>query len=80
METKETEETMKNKTGAKFLSKCSMVFAGLWIAILTILKGLGKIELAESEIIGSGVAIVAVWTPTYFSILMDKVKDMKIGG
>ena len=58
--------------GAKVLSKIAMVFAGVWIIILTLLKGFGKIDLSINEIIGSGVAVAAVWTPTYFSIIVDK--------
>ncbi len=61
--------------GAKALSKAAMVFSSLWIAVLTILKGLGKIDLDIATIISSGVAITAVWTPTFVSIVTDKIKD-----
>lgn len=63
------------KIGAKILSKAAMVFSSVWIATLTILKGLGKIDLDIGTIIGSGVAITAVWTPTFVSIVTDKIKD-----
>lgn len=49
-----------------------MIFSSLWIAVLTILKGTGKIELTENEIITSGIVITAVWTPTFLSILAEK--------
>lgn len=61
--------------GAKILSKIAMVFSSLWIAVLTILKGLGKIDLDIATIIGSGVAITAVWTPTFVSIVTDKLSQ-----
>ena len=70
----------KKKFGAKNMSKGSMLFSGVWIAGLTLLKGAGKISLTIQEIIYSGIAIAAVWTPTYFSILLDKIRDIKIGG
>lgn len=73
----EITEEKKNGLGAKFLSKLSMIFAGIWIGVLTILKGFNKIDLSIKEIIWSGIAIAAVWTPTYFSIFLDKVKEMK---
>ena len=75
-----TNQKTSKKLGAKLLSKIAMIFAGIWIASLTIIKGFGKIELSITDIIYSGVAIAAVWTPTYFSIFLDKVKDIKLGG
>ena len=64
--------------GAKILSKTAMVFSSIWIAALTLLKGYGKIDLEIDAIIYSGVAITAVWTPTFISIVTDKIKD-KVG-
>lgn len=63
------------KIGAKILSKAAMVFSSVWIAVLTILKGLGKIDLDIATIIGSGVAVTAVWTPTFVSIVTDKLSQ-----
>lgn len=56
-----------------------MIFSSAWIAVLTILKGCGIVDLAEDEIITSGIAITAVWTPTFVSIVTDKVIS-NIGG
>lgn len=63
------------KIGAKVLSKIAMIFSSIWIAVLTILKGLDKINLTISEIVVSGVVITAVWTPTFISIITDKIKE-----
>lgn len=63
------------KIGAKVLSKGAMIFSSLWIATLTILKGLDKINLTINEIVISGVVITAVWTPTFISIITDKIKE-----
>ncbi len=63
------------KIGAKVLSKGAMIFSSIWIAVLTILKGLDKINLTINEIIVSGVVITAVWTPTFISIITDKIKE-----
>lgn len=64
-----------DKIGAKLLSKGAMIVSSLWIAILTIMKGYGKINLSIEEIIISGAAITAVWTPTFISIITDKIKE-----
>lgn len=68
-----TQTTGKKSLGAKLLSKLAMIFSSLWIAVLTILKGLGKFDLDINSIIFSGVAITAVWTPTFISIITDKI-------
>ncbi len=68
-----TQTTEKKSFGAKLLSKLAMIFSSLWIAVLTILKGLGKFDLDINSIIFSGVAITAVWTPTFISIITDKI-------
>ncbi|WP_147612343.1 hypothetical protein [Treponema pectinovorum] len=67
-------EEEKNKSlRAKLLSKLAMLFSSFWIAILTILKGLKIIDLDINSIIYSGIAITAVWTPTFISIITDKI-------
>lgn len=57
-----------------------MIIAGLWIGVLTILKGLGVISLeVKDEIIPTGITIAGVFSPVYFSIIMDKIKDITGG-
>lgn len=72
------EEVMETKKGigAKVLSKCAMAFSSLWIIVLTILKGTGKINLDMNDIVISATAITGVWTPTFISIITDKIKGM----
>lgn len=81
METESTEkiEVSENKgKGAKQYSLFSMIFAGLWITVLTILKGLGVINLdVKEEIITTGIAVAGVFSPVYFSIMLDKIKEIK---
>lgn len=72
---KETVEESKKHFRAKNLSKASIVFACIWVAVLIILKGLGKINLSLSEIIGSATAFVLFWSPTYWSVYLDKKYD-----
>lgn len=74
----ETNEVKEKKTlSAKILSKVAIIFSGLWIAGLTLLKGFGIVELDIDDIIYSGLAITAVWCPTFISIYFDKIKAIK---
>lgn len=72
---KENQEGKTPVTGAKGLSKGAMLFSSAWIAVLTVLKGMGKIQLDENEIVTSGIVITAVWTPTFISIITDKFTE-----
>ena len=76
----------KHPVKAREISKWSMVVAAVWIAGLTLFRafwGLFSTETAFGldvwDIIISGLALAAVFTPIYFSIFMDKLKDIKLG-
>jgi hypothetical protein len=66
-------------TGGKEISKGAQVFAALWIVTLTILKGCGIVRLEIEEIIYSGVSIAAIFMPVYFSIWLEKIRDIRFG-
>jgi hypothetical protein len=68
----------EKKLGAKQYSLFAQVFSGTWIATLTILKGLKIISLELGDIIYSGVAIAAIFSPVYFSIFLDKIKEIRL--
>ena len=76
----------KPTASAKEISKWSMVVAALWIGVLTLVKGAWGIwskqpfGLEMSDIIYSGLALAAVFSPVYFSIFLEKVRDIKNGG
>ncbi len=72
------EQKKENKKGAKDYSLFSMIFSGVWIITLTLLKGFDVIKLSiMEEIIPSGIAIAGVFSPIYFSIFLDKIKDIR---
>lgn len=71
------EEKETKKKGAKKMSAFAMFFSSTWIAGLTLLKGLEVISLSVQEIIYTGLAITAVWCPTFVSIYFDKIKILK---
>jgi hypothetical protein len=63
--------------GAKTTSKAAQVFAALWIAALTIGKALGIVKLGIDDIIYSGISIAAIFMPVYFSIWLEKIRDIR---
>jgi len=77
--------TVRKSAPAKEISKWSMVIASVWIGILSLLKAFwglvsdAPFGLTIQEIIYSGLALAAVFTPVYFSIIMDKISDIKLG-
>jgi hypothetical protein len=75
----ELEKQEGKKRGAKQYSLFAQIFSGLWIAVHTVLKGIGVTHLDMADIVYSGIAIAAIFMPVYFSIFLDKIKDIKIG-
>jgi len=74
----------KDSPSARDVSLKSMVIAAAWIGLLTLAKAFwGLISekafgLTVSEIVLSGLMIAAVFSPVYLSIVLDKIKDIKI--
>lgn len=61
----------------KEISKHAIVFASLWIIFHSILKAVfpffdREYGLSMTEIIGSAVSLVVIWTPIYRSVWLDK--------
>ncbi|MDR2509237.1 MAG: hypothetical protein LBC77_01180 [Spirochaetaceae bacterium] len=76
-----TEQSEKKtaRMGGKEFSKAAQIIAALWIASLTILKAFGIVKLEIDEIIYSGVSIAAIFMPVYFSIWLEKIRDIRFG-
>ena len=73
----------KKEKGAKEYSFWGQVFAAFWIGgwnaaqfIKAIISG-NHIE--STDIITSGIAIAACFSPVYVSILFDKIKEIRFG-
>jgi hypothetical protein len=75
-----------NKPGAKDISLASMIISAAWIGILSLFKMIWNLlfdkafGLTMGEIISSGVMIAVAFSPVYFSIILDKVKEIKLIG
>jgi len=82
----EVKVTEEKKPGAKDVTLRAMIVASIWIGLLTIAKALWKVlfkadfGLTMQEILLSGVVMAAIFSPVYLSVILDKVKDIKIGG
>ena len=64
----------KNGNGAmKKSSRRAMMFATIWIITATVLKDIFNFDFPMSDILTVAVSIVAIWTPGYISIWIDKV-------
>jgi uncharacterized membrane-anchored protein len=76
----------KKSCSAKEVSKWSMIVGAVWIGALSLLKALWAListaafGLQMWEIIFSGVVMASIFTPVYFSIILDKIKDIKLCG
>lgn len=76
------EKTAK-KAGAKDYSLAGQIFAAIWIVLWSALKfakGIMSGQVIEvTDIIYSGIAIAACFSPVYVSILFDKVREIRFG-
>lgn len=70
-----------DKGSAKEMTKKSMIIAALWIACLSLAKGILSIFDKEfldiSDIILSGVSIAGVFSPVFISVWLDKIIELK---
>lgn len=64
---------------AKGSSKVAQMFAAFWIAGWSAYKFVSGASITVEDIMLSGIGIAATFTPVYFSIILDKIKDIRIG-
>jgi hypothetical protein len=74
----ELETRNAKKPGAKRYSLFAQIFSGTWIVVLTVLKGLKLVTLETQDIIYTGIAVAAIFSPVYFSIFLDKIRDIRL--
>lgn len=74
------ETTEKKEIKAKSASLIGQIIAAAWIAgwaAFYIIKNAGSVKI--TDIIFSGMAIAACFSPVYFNMLLDKIKDIRWG-
>ena len=81
---KKTISATKKKSGkAKITSLIAQALAAVWIGLwnslqfASMLKNGSHIEV--TDIIFSGLSIAACFSPVYFSMIMDKIKNIRFG-
>ncbi|MCL2174494.1 MAG: hypothetical protein FWB73_00465 [Treponema sp.] len=87
------EKIEEKKASPKQISFFAMILSGAWIAVLSLVKAFWGVigvlitslkevnfGLTVGDIVFSGVMLAAVFSPIYFSIILDKVKEIKLGG
>jgi len=70
---------MESPVTAKGSSLFAQIIAALWIAGWCSFTFATGRDISVMDIIISGIAISATFLPVYFSIIMDKLKDIKLG-
>lgn len=75
------EENQEEKAiKAKTASLWGQIIAALWVAgwsAFDFIKNFASIQI--TDIIFSGLAIAACFSPVYFNLLLDKIKEIKWG-
>lgn len=68
----------EKKVHAKTASLWGQIIAAVWVAGWSAYKFLTS-TVGVQDIIFSGLAIAACFSPVYFNLLLDKVKEIKWG-
>ena len=83
MEENETNENEKKGIKAKGASLWGQIVAAVWIGGWNTAQFAHDIingqHIDGNSIIFSGLAIAACFTPVYFNLIMDKIKEIKLG-
>ena len=78
-----TNENEKKGIKAKGASLWGQIAAAVWIGgwnAAQFVKDLAAgVHISGQDIIISGLAIAACFTPVYFNLIMDKIKEIKVG-
>lgn len=79
------EETKEEKgIKAKSASLWGQIIAAIWIGGWSTAQNIKDIVAGNhidiKEIILTGLAIAACFTPVYFNLIMDKIKEIRLGG
>jgi len=86
MSDQDDQSEKKNVHKAKDVSLASMIISAIWIGVLSLAKALWGLivttdkpfGLTMNEIVLSGIVIAAVFSPVYLSIILDKIREIKI--
>jgi hypothetical protein len=69
----------ESKITAKTSSKWGQIISALWIAGWCAFTFITGCSIPIGDIVFSGLAIAASFIPVYFNLIMDKIKEIKLG-
>jgi len=69
----------KTKVSAKESSKMAQIFSAVWIAGWSAYAFISGKSIDMGDILMSGVGITAMFVPIYSSIILDKIREIKVG-
>jgi hypothetical protein len=75
----EEEDKKDSPIKAKTVSLLGQIFASIWVGGWSAYKFITTGNIEVQDVIFSGIAIAGCFSPVYFSIIMDKLKEIKIG-
>lgn len=76
----EETKTEEKKLHAKPVSLIGQIVAAVWVAGWSAFKFIKNASAIDTnDIIFSGLAIAACFSPVYFNLLLDKIKEIKWG-
>lgn len=79
-----TQTEKNNGVKAKGASLWGQIAAAVWVGGWSAAQYIKDLSAGRpldiKTVIISGLAIAACFTPVYFNLLMDKIRDIKIGG
>lgn len=78
--TNEVEKKVKAKSASLWGQIIASIWIGGWSAAQNIKDIVAGTHIDIKEIILTGLAIAACFTPVYFNLIMDKIKELKFGG
>ena len=76
----EKEKGIKANSASLWGQIIAAIWIGGWSTAQNIKDIIAGNHIDIKEIIFSGLAIAACFTPVYFNLIMDKIKEIKLGG
>lgn len=64
---------------AKGVSLIGQIFAAVWVAFWCTYKFVKTSDISVTDVLYSGIGMAACFSPVYFSIVLDKIKDIRFG-
>jgi uncharacterized membrane protein len=66
----------EHEVKAKDTSHVAMIVGAGWIFAATVLKALGVFAIEETDIISSGLSVIAVFSPVYANMIITNLRGL----